>query len=125
MPGRQTCNRACSIMHLHDTGRSLQDVRHAAERLQYNALIYCGKSIKLHTKVQGSCYDTFLQCRSLSVTAQVQYWQAYCGSVLQPVTQAYDSAHLHIGLETLDGGLSRAQSVLSLVVPCLHIVLPL
>ena len=43
----------------------------------------------------------------------------------QLVRQVYDSAHLHIGLETLDGGLSRAQSVLSLSVPCLHIMLPL
>ena len=41
------------------------------------------------------------------------------------VAQTHGSAHLHIGLEILDGGLSRAQPALSLVVLFLHIVLPL
>jgi hypothetical protein len=44
---------------------------------------------------------------------------------LQLVAQVYSSAHLHISLEILDGGLSQAQPALSLSIPFLHIVLPL
>ena len=99
---------ACGIVRLHDVERALSFIT------KYTA--HAGDTWLWHFLMMQ-----MLICDCSGLVLASLWWQF----VAQLVRQVYDSAHLHIGLEAVNGGLSRAQPVLSLSVPCLHISLPL